>query len=106
MPSVIIVAETETAEPSAFNHERRTFELKERVTSADVSDTHVAAQLIERIGWALADAEDAERAASCSYDRRSVTTALVPERGAKGATRSLTGHARRRDPRPPGGGPR
>jgi hypothetical protein len=84
MPSVIIIAETETAEPSAFNHERRTFQLKERVTSADVSDSHVAAQLIERIGWALADAEDAERAASSSYDRHSWTTAVVPERGAKG----------------------
>jgi hypothetical protein len=29
-----------------------------------LSDPHLAAQLIERIGWALADAEDAERAAS------------------------------------------
>jgi hypothetical protein len=43
-----------------------------------VSDPHVAAQLIERIGWALADAEDAERAASRSSDRRPVTTAVVP----------------------------
>jgi hypothetical protein len=66
MPSVIIVAETETDEPSAFDHDRRAFQLKERVTSSDVSDPHVAAQLIERIGWALADAEDAERAASRS----------------------------------------
>jgi hypothetical protein len=66
VPSVIIVAETETNEPSASNHDRRAFQLKERVTSSDVSDPHVAAQLIERIGWALADAEDAERAASSS----------------------------------------
>jgi hypothetical protein len=36
------------------------------VTSSDVSDPHVAAQLIERIGWTLADAEHAERAASRS----------------------------------------
>ena len=103
---MIIVAESETDAPSAFNPERRAFQLKERVTSSDVRDPHVAAQLIERIGWALADAEDAERAASTSYDRRSGTTAVVPERGAKGATRSLPGHARRQDPRPPGGGPR
>jgi len=41
--------------------DRPPFHLKERVTSADVRDPHVAAQLIERIGWALADAEDAER---------------------------------------------
>ena len=63
MPSAIIVAETDTDEPSEFKHDRRAFRLKERVTASDVSDPHVAAQLIERIGWALADAEDAERAA-------------------------------------------
>jgi len=33
---------------------RRRFELEERVTSSDARDPHVAAQLIERIGWALA----------------------------------------------------
>ena len=38
----------------------RAFQLKERVTSSDARDPHVAAQLIERIGWALADAEDVE----------------------------------------------
>jgi hypothetical protein len=57
------------------------------VTSADVSDPHVAAQLIERIGWALADAEDAERAASRSWGRRWVTTAVVPWR--QGEPRAL-----------------
>lgn len=66
MPSVIVVAESETDELSAFNHDRRAFQLKERVTSSDVSDPHVAAQLVERIGWALADAEDAESAADRS----------------------------------------
>ena len=66
MPSVIIVAEPGTAKTSAFNHDRRAFQLKERITSSDLSDPHVAAQLIERIGWALADAEDAERAARSS----------------------------------------
>jgi hypothetical protein len=63
VPSVIIVAEPEAAPSSAVSDDRRTFQLKERVTSADVSDPHVAAQLIERIGWAVADAEDAETAA-------------------------------------------
>jgi hypothetical protein len=37
--------------------------LKERLTASEVSDPHVAARLIERIGRALADAEEAERAA-------------------------------------------
>jgi hypothetical protein len=45
------------------------FQLKERVTASDVSHPHVATQLIQRIGWALLDAEQAEidgtRRASC-----------------------------------------
>jgi hypothetical protein len=66
VPSVIVVAESDTGEASAFSHDRRSFELKERVTSSDLSDPYVAAQLIQRIGWALADAEGAERAAGRS----------------------------------------
>jgi hypothetical protein len=38
------------------------FQLKERVSAADVDNPHFSSLLIERIGWALADAEDAERA--------------------------------------------
>jgi hypothetical protein len=57
---VIVVAEAETDAPGAVNCDRRAFQLKERVTSTDVRDPHVAAHLIERIGWALADAEDVE----------------------------------------------
>ena len=60
MARVIVVAERETDRRGATDRDRRTFQMKERVTSADVRDPHVAAQLIERIGWALADAEDVE----------------------------------------------
>ena len=60
MARVIVVAEREIGAWDALDGDRRTFQLKERVTSSDVRDPHVAAQLIERIGWALADAEEAE----------------------------------------------
>ncbi len=36
--------------------------LDESVYSIDLSDDHAAAQLIERLGWAIADAENAQRA--------------------------------------------
>jgi hypothetical protein len=36
--------------------------LDEHVRSEHLSDDHSAAQLIERLGWAVADAENAERA--------------------------------------------
>jgi len=35
--------------------------LEERVYSAHLTDDHSAAQLIERLGWAINDAEDAQR---------------------------------------------
>lgn len=60
MARVIVVAERETERQGAPDGDRRTFQLKERVTSSDARDPHVAAQLIERIGWALADAEHVE----------------------------------------------
>ena len=35
--------------------------LDERIVASDLSSDHFAAALIERIGWALADADEAER---------------------------------------------
>ena len=52
--------------------------LDERVTSADLRSGHQSAQLIERVGWAVHDADDAERAdgeAGGSGIRRSGTSA-------------------------------
>ena len=60
MARVIVVAEPATDPQDALDGDRLSFQLKERVTSSDVRDPHVAAQLIERIGWALDDAEDVE----------------------------------------------
>jgi hypothetical protein len=36
--------------------------LKERVNVADFESDHFAAQLVERLGWAVSDAHDVERA--------------------------------------------
>ena len=38
--------------------------LEERVDTIHLSDDHAAQQLIERVGWAVSDAEDAERVAA------------------------------------------
>lgn len=35
--------------------------LRERVTVADLESEHFATQLVERLGWALADADEVER---------------------------------------------
>ena len=61
MPSIIIVADTKAEGQVAFPDDRRRFQLKERVSASDVANPHFSSHLIERIGWALADAEQAER---------------------------------------------
>jgi hypothetical protein len=62
MPSILIVVQTEADARSATRDDRRRFQLKERVSASDFNNPHFAAQLIQRIGWALADAETAEQA--------------------------------------------
>jgi hypothetical protein len=57
--SIIVVADTDAGDA-------RGFLFKERVNAPLLDDPHFSSQLIERMGWALADAEQAERAS----DRR------------------------------------
>jgi hypothetical protein len=38
--------------------------LNERVSAADFESEHFAARLVERLGWAVTDADEAERQAS------------------------------------------
>jgi hypothetical protein len=38
--------------------------LIERISPADFESQHFASQLVERLGWAVGDAHDAERAAA------------------------------------------
>jgi hypothetical protein len=51
-----------TTDSSEQHDARAPFMLNERVCTEHLSDDHSAQQLIERLGWAINDAEDAERA--------------------------------------------
>ena len=55
MPSILIVPETGSDDVP----ER--FKLRERISVIDLDDDHICAQLLERIGWAVADAEREEQ---------------------------------------------
>jgi hypothetical protein len=55
MPRIIVMSESSTERKGAIT-------LDERVASADMRSGHHAAQLIERVGWAVHDADDAEGA--------------------------------------------
>jgi hypothetical protein len=50
MPHIIVTADQEEA-----------VMLRERVSVADFESEHFAAQLVERLGWAVGDADEAER---------------------------------------------
>jgi hypothetical protein len=52
--SIIVVADTDAGVASGFV-------FKERVSAPLLDDPHFSSQLIERMGWALADAEEADR---------------------------------------------
>jgi hypothetical protein len=54
MPRILVTTES-TREPSPG------VLLDERIATDDLASDHFAAQLIERIGWALLDADGAER---------------------------------------------
>ena len=54
MPRIIVMSEPSTASEGAIT-------LDERVASADLRSGHRSAQLIERVGWAVHDADDVER---------------------------------------------
>jgi hypothetical protein len=53
MPRIIVMSDSSTEREGAIT-------LDERIASADMRSGHHAAQLIERVGWAVHDADDAE----------------------------------------------
>ena len=59
MPRIIVTADP--AEKLGRLPQQSPILLDERVDTIHLSDEHAAQQLIERVGWAVADAEDAER---------------------------------------------
>jgi hypothetical protein len=54
--------------------------LDEQIATADISSDHFARHLVERIGWALADAESTERhALTCDGRAASAPPAETPQ---------------------------
>jgi hypothetical protein len=83
MPRIIL-----TTDPATVPQEISVL-LDERVSSVHLSTDHAASQLIERIAWAIADAEDAEQAASATAPSASGPTARPREARRRGAPRAI-----------------
>jgi hypothetical protein len=63
MPRIIVTADTPEHSP------RGSVLLDELVHSVHLSTGHAAAQLVERLAWAISDAEEAERGPSARAQR-------------------------------------
>ncbi len=63
MARIIVTADTALDTPRPARSPGVPVLLDERVSSIHLCDEHAAEQLIERLAWAVNDAEDAERAA-------------------------------------------
>jgi hypothetical protein len=62
MARIIVTTDPIHARRAATPREETPVLLDERVNSAHLCDDHAAGQLIERVAWAVADAEEAEHA--------------------------------------------
>ncbi len=60
MARIIVTAE-DLGSPGPLRAAGRSVLLDEQVSSIHLCDEHAAEQLIERLAWAVTDAEDAER---------------------------------------------
>jgi hypothetical protein len=58
-----------TADPAAERKGEGGVLLDERVSSIHLADGHAAEQLIERLAWAVTDAEESERGARVAVTR-------------------------------------
>jgi hypothetical protein len=55
MPHIIVTADRD-------NDREAPVMLRERISASDLESDHFATQLVERLGWAVGDAQEAERA--------------------------------------------
>ena len=72
MPQILVVTDSEEETNGAVVY-------RERISTTDLESNHFSGQLVERVGWAVRDADERERA-----DHRGLR--LVPPRPASAAT--------------------
>ena len=61
MPRIIVTTDPVDRRDRTFDPDDTPVLLDERVDSLHLSDDHAAEQLIERLAWAVTDAEDTQR---------------------------------------------
>ncbi len=84
MPRIIV-----TTDPAQPQGEDASVLMDERVHSVHLAGNHAAAQLIERLAWAISDAEDEERAPARPKRRAPRAAAARPSRSRPAARRTV-----------------
>ena len=79
MPRLLVTTDPSTRAATAVL-------LDEQVQAVHLSDDHSATQLIERLGWAISDAEAAEHAQLPRPSRRRASREPKPARNGAGTT--------------------
>jgi hypothetical protein len=90
MPEIIVATRLSPDRNTTVLHQ-------ERVCARDLESKHFAAQLIERLGWALSDADEVERPPAGEAARRSRTNTAgedVAQLGGQAEQRRVRGGAR------------
>lgn len=54
MPQIVVVTDSPTETPGKVVY-------RERISSSDLESAHFSGQLVERVGWAVRDANELER---------------------------------------------
>lgn len=85
MARIIVMADTARRRPRGARGDLHSVLLDEHVSSIHLSDDHSAEQLVQRLAWAVDDAERAERA-----QKGSPSTATLP--GSHSAEPSMASH--------------
>jgi hypothetical protein len=78
MPQILVVADSPTDSPTAVVY-------RERISSSDLESAHFSGQLVERVGWAVRDANELERTTVAPSPSRAVSLTLRPGRGVEAA---------------------
>jgi len=78
MPQILVIADSPADTPSAVVY-------RERISSSDLESAHFSGQLVERVGWAVRDANELERTTVVPSPSRAVALSLPTSRGAQAA---------------------
>jgi hypothetical protein len=63
MPRVIVTTDPDSPSPDPGAHHEPAVLLDEQIRTVHLATGHAAAQFVERVAWAISDAEDLDRAA-------------------------------------------